>query len=470
MNTKEPNSSLSTGSPAPGDPSPAVLQKTSGGKKRALHSNWIHRLAIFILCLALAILLGGGLGYINGQAARQNWQQNTNTQALQEQYELGIQNLAEGQVEVARQRFEFILQQDPTYPHAAEQLAETMVILYATSAPTAVPATITPTPTPDPRPAEELLALTRQLLENKDWTAALETLMNLRKENNAFQTARVDGWMYLALRQRGVGKITLQSNLEGGLYDLALAERFGPLDAEAVSTRDLARLYLLGAAFWEAYPQKAVEYFSQVAAIAPGLKDASGWTASERLRLALIQYADQLAAQGEWCQAQQQYELALAQQENADLQATVSAAAEKCAPATPTPELTGTPTASPTLEEPAVTQTPAFTPTQMPTPMPAETQPPTLLPPTDTPPATPEPSATATPLPPPPAEPTATPLPSPMPESPTLPPVEIPPTPVPPGETPGASSALIPGDLSFLTTLFIRIVKDSLNGPCYGRS
>jgi TPR repeat protein len=52
-----------------------------------------------------------------------------------------------------------------------------------------------------------------------------------------------------------------QGNLEGGAYDLALAERFAPLDVQANSWRELARLYLFGSSFWEVMPEQAVYYF-----------------------------------------------------------------------------------------------------------------------------------------------------------------------------------------------------------------
>ena len=64
--------------------------------------------------------------------------------------------------------------------------------------------------------------------------------------------------------------------------------------------------------FWEVDWAKAVEYFSQVASALPNLTDASGLSAGERYRVALMNYADQLAAQEDWCNAQTQYEQALA--------------------------------------------------------------------------------------------------------------------------------------------------------------
>ena len=60
-------------------------------------------------------------------------------------------------------------------------------------------------------------------------------------------------------------------DLEGGIYDLAIAAKFGPLDTEANSAREWARLYIVGLSFWEVHPEQAVFYFGQVASSAPYL-------------------------------------------------------------------------------------------------------------------------------------------------------------------------------------------------------
>ena len=54
----------------------------------------------------------------------------------------------------------------------------------------------------------------------------------------------MDGLLYLSLRSRGVQKIYKERNLQGGIYDLAVAEKFGPIDLEANNARNLARFYL----------------------------------------------------------------------------------------------------------------------------------------------------------------------------------------------------------------------------------
>lgn len=314
---------------------------------------------------------------------------------LQEQYQLALNDIQAKRYELARQRYAYILDLDPDYPGADVQLAEVLGILNATATPTITLSPtptifITLTPTLDLRPQEERLNQAQDFARENDWSAIIDLLLTLRKDDPNYQVTAVDDFLYLALRQRGINKILKGNDLQGGTYDLALAENFGPLDIEASVARNLARLYMLGSSFWEAYPEKAVLYFSQVAAAAPYLRDGSGWTAIERYRGALIQYGDQFARNGDWCSALDQYNIAAGIRADDDLYKRINDAAQGCTPDTPTPSDTTTPTWTPTI-------TPTF---PLPTdtlPVPTDTLP---VPPTDTsvpPTDTPEPPATPTP-------------------------------------------------------------------------
>jgi tetratricopeptide (TPR) repeat protein len=371
--------------------------------------------ALFLLAAAASLLLGGLAGAASGLAAGRSQTALESASVAVAQFQLGLRDLNAGQYEIARQRFEYVLTQDPAFPEATDRLAQVMAILNTTATPTPpLPTTaIALTITPDPRPAQELLAKARQSFLSKDWNAALDLLISLRKANPTLEAARVDGMMYASLRNRGLDKILRQASLEGGLYDLSLAERFAPLDADAEGARNWARLYIIGSSFWEAYPEQAVYYFQQVAAAAPGLRDSSGLTAIERYRGALIQYGDALANSGDSCKAQTQYELALKLRLDPVLQQKRDAATEKCSPSTPTPTVTGTatttaaPTASPTLSPGATaTRTPMPTSTSLPTSPPLISPTPTVAPtagPTATasaPTASPPSAASATPKPP----------------------------------------------------------------------
>jgi tetratricopeptide (TPR) repeat protein len=384
------------------------------GAKKSKKWFWV---ILFLLGLSVMVVIGVLLGYESGRQTNIAVKTRMVELTLEEQFDLGVQDLEAGRYEVAYQRFEYIIEQDPSFPGVTEKLADAMSILYATATPTQASPTISPTPTIDLRPVEELFNQAIALVSVQDWGTAIDTLLALRNADQAYEVARVDGLLFVSLRHRGLNKIWQEGNLVGGLYDLALAERFGPLDVQSTSARDLARLYIIGSSFWEVHPEQAVYYFSQVAAAAPGLRDASGWTASERYREALIQYGDFLASQNDWCNAQAQYELAFAISGDAALQEKHTYAALQCSPpsetplqttetltptwtptgATVPPGLTATPTATqggPPIVTPTPTVTQTSTPTQPAavTPTPTATQ--TAVP-TDTVPPSPTPSATS---------------------------------------------------------------------------
>ena len=306
-------------------------------------------------------------------------------QSLSERSALGEADFQAGRYRVALQRFEYILEKDPTYPGITKQMAAVITILNASATPTASPIpspTITMTPTPDLRPIQQRLEQAFESLVAGELSEAIDTLISLRNDDPNFQVTRVDRLLYIALKQRGVQKIFDESNLEGGIYDLALAENFGPLDADALSARNVARIYLIGSSFWEAFPEQAVFYFAQVASAAPYLRDASGWTAVERYRGALIQYGDQLGRNGEWCQALEQYQLAASIRVDNVLETAYNAAYQNCFESITTetvePSLTPTITGTPYLE---LTPTEGTYPTETEEPTPVDTP----IPPTDTP-------------------------------------------------------------------------------------
>lgn len=396
-----------------------------GSKARAILRDPRTRWALgALLLIALATAVGGWSGYRSAVRARQAAQVQQETQALAEQYQLGVQDLEAGNYEVARQRLEWVLNQDPDFPGAADRLVEIYAVLFATATPTPKP-TVTgtpePTATPDLRPVQDLFASAQASFNAGDWEAAINHIVSLRSADPNYQVTQVDRMLYIALRNRGVDRILRGADLVGGSYDLALAEHFGPLDADAAAARYWARTYMYGMAFWGADPQTALFYFQQVAAALPYLSDGTGWNARNRYREVLVQYGDQLAGLGDWCAAEEQYRLAASIRDDEALQSKIADAVEGCAPPTNTPEPTAIPTETPTPTVSATapvtappTEPPATTEPTLPSPTATQqppgttdtpTAPPTTEPPrTEPPPATTEPPATEAPT----EEPTAT--------------------------------------------------------------
>lgn len=250
------------------------------------------------------------LGYNRGIDLRKNAESTQVSQRVQEQFDLGVQEMADKQYFRARQRFEYVIKLSPNYPGITDKLAEVMLELNITPTPTAT-ATPIATPTPDLSGVQQLMTQSQQYLANSDWTNAIDAALKLRKEDPNYEAVAIDGILFIALRNRGVDKILKNRDLEGGMYDLKQAAMFGPLDTEAEGYMNWASLYITGSSFWEIDWKQAVYYLSQVAASLPNLTDGSGMTATERYRQALIGYGNSLMQDGDFCNALEQYQLAL---------------------------------------------------------------------------------------------------------------------------------------------------------------
>ena len=126
----------------------------------------------------------------------------------------------------------------------------------------------------------------------------------MRRKDPSYRTVEVDGMYYFSLRNLGVDLIK-PGNLEGGIYDLTLAERFAPLDNTAHVLRDNARFYINAASFWELDWKLSAEYFAQLNG--SGIWDGT-MTATERYRIAAMRYGDQLYGEEKYCAAYEQYQ------------------------------------------------------------------------------------------------------------------------------------------------------------------
>ena len=333
--------------------------------------RWLVAL-IFILLIVIGVL--GGYG--SGMAQRYSAQKTQDTGLVQDQMTLGLQALDAGQYEIAKKHLDYVIQHDPTFPGIQDALTKLLLKMNITPSPTI---TLTPTvsPTPDLRGADQIFNHAVELLNASDWSGTISALDSVRQADPTFKTAEVDGMYYTALRMRGVEKIAAKAcadaNLEGGIYDLTLAERFGPLDSLADGLRTYARLYIIGASFWDQDWVQAQSFFSQVMNGFPNMSDASCETATKRWQEATIKYAEQLLAAGDYCGAEAQYESALTVGSSLSdtIAPTAVAVSDKCNGNTGGGDGGGKkkPTATPTtgVEVPTETPTETVTPTEIPT-------------------------------------------------------------------------------------------------------
>ena len=349
---------------------PVKVKKSSNLRARLLTGLGI------VALLALSIFGGTQAALADRRAAQHTL---VDTQ-LSEQFQFALVDISFGRYDAAKQRLEFIIANEPNYPGASQKLTEVMV---AMSVPTAT-STPLPTPTPNPTGAEGIFAQAQQLIAARDWANALVAIDEIRKADPGYHTAEVDGMYYFVLRNYGFSQIIEHGNLEGGIYELTLAERFGPLDNSANGLREGARAYITAASFWEINWEQAVNYLKDVAAGWPSLWDGT-MTASQRFYIASMRYGDELFKREAFCDAVVQYQ-------NAASIAELDDAAEKgynqsyqaCYPATATVTPTGSVVAPPPTGA-ATTEPPPVVPTETPT-----TEP--VVVPTDNTPGTPPPA------------------------------------------------------------------------------
>lgn len=305
--------------------------------------RWLSIL-IGIVGFILLIGAGGYGGYTAGIEDRKDAQASIVDQQVAEQFQFALVDIEFKRYDAAIQRLQYIISKRPEFPGAQEKLTEVLVV---SSIPTPTPAP-TLTSTPDFSGAESAYQRAQQLVQAQDWANALAAIDSIRKLDPSYKTAQVDGMYYFALRNHGHSLITQQGNLEGGIYYLTLAERFGPLDNTAIQLREGARMYIIGASFWELDWKQAYNYFSQVGAGWPSMWDGT-MTASARLQYSAMRYGDFLFELGDYCAAYDQYQVAAGYGNLDNAAANGSAEAFRiCYPPTEVPAATEAPAEAPT--------------------------------------------------------------------------------------------------------------------------
>jgi len=337
INDKEPDTYIRVTKPNETE----YITIPAGGK-----TGWKRLFSYIIPGFLLIIALGALGGY---QVGIQDRVTKAEEQAILDatlQFELGLRDMEEGRFEIARQRFEFVILSDPNFPGAAEQLTFAMLSIGTTATLTPIP-TPTVTPTLDIREQQELYEIALSYYQESDWDLLLNTLDSLRRADPNYNAVQIDGFYFVAFRNRGMKRILVESNLEGGIFDINRAEQFGLIDVRADGARKWAEWYITGASFWEVNWKEAVFYFNLVAQVAPNLMDLSFRTAAERLQIARQRYGEFLIEQGntfranlQWCDSSDAYSEAINFVEF-DLETSKSAAssADECLrkPRTPTP-------------------------------------------------------------------------------------------------------------------------------------
>ena len=341
------------------EPGPDATQELKPQKKKRKFRP--VRILLNLLVFLLIVGLGIASGYSSGVSIRRNTQRSLMNQQLGDQFSRALVDMQFGNYNTARQRLEYIIGIDPSFPGAQEKLTEVLVL---STIPTATPV-VSPTPPliVDDTNFEALYAQAQQLIAARQWQNAMTVLDTMRQKDPTYRTGEVDGMYYFALRNLGVDLIKA-GNLEGGIYDLTLAERFAPLDNTAHFLRDNARYYIDAASFWELDWKLSAEYFAQLNG--SGIWDGT-MTATERYYYAAMRYGDQLYGEGRYCAAYEQYEAAQSiGQLDAESARNANQSYQACYPPTEAPPPTAEATATTDVPPPVPTDTPV--PTATPTP------------------------------------------------------------------------------------------------------
>src|ERR1044071_1873568 len=128
--------------------------KPATGQRRGV--TFVLSALIVIVILALA-LLGG---YQSGIATRKQNYSAALAQQMTEQFQYVDEDIKAGQYENAKERLEFIIANDPSFPGVQDKLTQVLVLM---NAPTL---TVTPslTPTPDFSGAQDAYSKAQQLI------------------------------------------------------------------------------------------------------------------------------------------------------------------------------------------------------------------------------------------------------------------------------------------------------------------
>jgi tetratricopeptide (TPR) repeat protein len=295
------------------------------GRRRALVLAAVGSLLLFAALVGLAAFAGwqSALADRRGEAERY--------------YQRGLGHFASGQYELATAEFEYVRRLMPEYPGIAERIAAARAAWLQTLLPTPT-ATPTATATAIPIDPAVLLAAAEEYHADGAYDDALAQLRQLQALTATYHLDEVNALLFSALRERGL-ELLAEDRLGEGLFYLEQAAALQPLDEEAEAARSLAARYVTAASYWGADWAEAIRQFADLYRLAPGYKDVA-----TRLYEAHVAYGDQLAAERDWCPAEQQYAEAGRLRYDGVVEGRRITASQNCLMATPAPipGITGT--------------------------------------------------------------------------------------------------------------------------------
>lgn len=280
-------------------------------------------LSLAVLGIALAVVLvivgiGAAAIYL-GLADRAKVER----QAAQEHYLKGEAYASQGEWELAIAEFELTLQLDPDHKTVSASLAE------ARRQREAQPA---PTPMYQQETKEAILAEMQSAHQNRDWQRVMTQADKLLALDPDYRRADVDQMLYDAFYQTALSLVE-EDRLAEALTFFDRALLLQPDSAQVSYAKELATLYMNVLRYWGADWDRAIEQLNKLYQRNPNYKDVR-----ERVIVAYVSYGDVLAERGDWCRAQEMYDVALQFRSESGTLAKSQQAAINCSQATPTPE------------------------------------------------------------------------------------------------------------------------------------
>ena len=277
-------------------PVPAQLPEIEGMDEQAENAQglrpriWLWTLiaALVVVMLVVYVLVLGGRGIYDGLRDRALESQ----RFAQEHYELGLARLEDGQYEMAIAEFELALRHDSSLTDARARLKEAKDMVQAQG-----------TPTSETRQdAAELLYLQAvDLYEVGDLPQTVSVLDELRGLDADYQRENVETMLSNAHYQLGQNAVA-ENRLDDAIGHFEAVLAIKPGDKEAQDQLNLADLYSAALNYWEVDWSATIQALKGLYTLAPEYKDVKA-----RLRDAYAFRGDELAEQGNWCQAGDDY-------------------------------------------------------------------------------------------------------------------------------------------------------------------
>ena len=277
-------------------PVPAQLPEIEGMDEQADDAQglrpriWLWTLiaALVVVLVVVYVLVLGGKGSYDGLRD----QALENQQFAQEHYERGLAQLEDRPYELAIAEFELALRHDSSLVDARNRLQEAKDMVQAQG-----------TPTSETRQdAAKLLYLqAATLYEDGNLPQSVSVLDELRGLDADYQRENVETMLSRAHYQLGQNAVA-ENRLDDAISHFEAVLAIKPGDKDAQDQLNLADLYAAALNYWERDWSATIQALKGLYPLAPDYKDVK-----VRLRDAYVFRGDDLAEDGSWCQAGDDY-------------------------------------------------------------------------------------------------------------------------------------------------------------------